>query len=353
VLTDRDIARWRLRSQHLVAPHAADARAVVSHLLAVQAENPSQSAWAVGARTAAADPADLAALLDSGAVLRTHVLRPTWHYVAAEDLRWLVELTAPRVRKTFAAVVAGHDAEAALLLDALAEGAPLDRRALAGRLEAAGRPLTGQQLMLLLADLELQCLVVSGPPSGGVHTYAPFDARVSGSRRLDREEALTELAVRYVSGHGPVTDRDLAYWATLTLTDVRRGLAAAGDRVASFEHDGRTFWHLPDQSPPARAGSPHGHLLQILDETYRGYQESRMVLDAAGAVPRERESAIGMALVDGQLVAAMRREVGRGRVTFTLAPYASWTEDCRPAVEDAAARYGAYLGLDPAVDLAT
>jgi hypothetical protein len=353
VVTDRDIARWRLRNQHLVAPHAAGASEVVSHLLAVQAENPSQSAWAVGSRTAAADPGDLAALLDSGAVLRTHVLRPTWHYVAAEDLRWLVELTAPRVRKTFAAVVAGHDAAAALVLDALAEGEPLDRPALAARLDAAGRPLTGQQLMLLLADLELQCLVVSGPPADGVHTYAPFDARVTRSRSLEREEALAELALRYVTGHGPATDRDLAYWATLTLTDVRRGLAAAGDRIASFEHDGRTFWHLPGQSPPVGAGSPEGHLLQILDETYRGYQDTRMVLDAAGAVPRERESAIGMALVDGQLVAAMKREVGRGGVTFTLAPYASWTDACRPALEDAAARYGAFLGLEPVLALAT
>lgn len=348
MVDDADIARWRLRSQHLAAPHAADAGAVVSHLLAVQAENPSQSAWAVGCRTAAADPADLADLLESGAVLRTHVLRPTWHYVAAADLRWLVELTAPRVRTTFASVVAGLDVEAGTVLDALAEGEPLDRPALAARLDDAGRPLTGQQLMLLLADLELQCLVVSGPPADGTHTYAPFDARVTGSRTLDREEALAELALRYVTGHGPATDRDLAYWATLTLGDVRRGLAAAADRLASFEHDGRTFWHLPDQSPPTRV-DPAGHLLQILDETYRGYQDSRMVLDVAGAVPRGRETAIGMALVDGQLVASMKRDVSRGRVTFTLTPYASWTPACDAVLEEAATRYGAFLGLDPVV----
>jgi hypothetical protein len=348
-LTDTDIARWRLRSQHLLEPYAADAAGLVDHLLAVQAENPSQSAWAVGSRTAAVDPADLAGLLESGAVLRTHVLRPTWHYVAATDLRWLTELTAPRVRKTFAATIAGLDAEAAVLLDALAEGAPLDRPALADRLEAAGRPLTGMQLMLLLADLEMQCLVTSGPPADGVHTYAAFDDRVRGSRSLDRDEALAELARRYVTGHGPATERDLAYWATLTLTDVRRGLAAAGDAIASFEHDGRTYWHAPDQSPPPGPGSPEGHLLQILDEMYRGYQDSRMVLDTAGAVPTGRETAIGMALVDGQLVASMKRDVGRDRVIFTLTAYASWTPACTSAVEAAAARYGAFLGLDPVV----
>ena len=100
MLGDLDIARWRLRSQHLVEPRLATAGEVVGALLAVQAENPGQSAWAVAARTATPDAADLARLLDDGRVVRTHVLRPTWHYVAADDVAWLVELTAPRVRRT-------------------------------------------------------------------------------------------------------------------------------------------------------------------------------------------------------------------------------------------------------------
>ena len=96
-LTDTDLARWRLRSQHLTRPYAPSAGDVVQHLLAVQAENPQQSAWAVACRTETPDAADLGALLDCGAVLRTHVLRPTWHYVRAEDIVWLIEVTAPRV----------------------------------------------------------------------------------------------------------------------------------------------------------------------------------------------------------------------------------------------------------------
>ena len=95
---DLTVARWRLRTQHLVEPHLGTAVGVVGALLAVQAENPAQSAWAVAARTAAPDPADLARSLDEGTVVRTHVLRPTWHYVAADDVAWLVDLTAPRVR---------------------------------------------------------------------------------------------------------------------------------------------------------------------------------------------------------------------------------------------------------------
>ena len=153
-------------------------------------------------------------------------------------------------------------------------------------------------------------------------------------RRLDRDEALAEIALRYFTSHGPATERDLAYWATLTVTDVRRGIAAASDRLASFEHDGRTFWHAPGDAPAS--ASPAGHLLQVLDEMYRGYQDSRWVLDADGIVPRVRETAIGMALVDAQLVAAMKRTVTAKAVTFAVRPHRALRKREIEAIQDAA-----------------
>ena len=351
----RDVARWRLHSQHLVAPHAESAGTVVRHLLAVQAENPGQAAWAVACRTRAADPGDLAGLLDDGQVVRTHVLRPTWHFVAAVDVAWLTEVTAPRVRPVVARQLmevhgltpAEVDRATELVVDLLAAEPDRTRDELARRLEESGLPVTGQQLMLLLATAELDRLVCSGRPREGTHTYARFEDRVPRVDRRDREEALAELALRYFTGHGPATERDLAYWATLTLGDVRRGLAQVQDRLASFEHEGRTFWHDPASTAPQGAPEPAGHLLQILDEVYRGYQDSRMVLDADRVVPSGRETAIGMALVDGQMVARMKRTVGR-RVVFELAPYrGTLSKKERAVLEEAAARYGAFLGLEP------
>jgi hypothetical protein len=170
--------------------------------------------------------------------------------------------------------------------------------------------------------------------------------RVPAPRRLARDEALAELALRYFTGHSPATERDLAYWASLSLTDVRTGLAAVRDRLGSFQHDGRTYWHAPGDAPGAPQ-QPAGHLLQILDETYRGYQESRWVLDSAGAVPRTRETAIGMALADAQLVASMRRTINRDHVLFDLRPYRPLTPTQTEAIDQAARRYGAYLRLEP------
>ena len=257
-----DIARWRLRSQHLAAPHAAAARETVGSLLAVQAENPSQAAWAVAARTRHPDQADLATLLDEGAVLRTHVLRPTWHFVRAEDLGWLLDLTGPRVRRVTGQqlrTVHGLDERAidravAAVTEALA-GRQLTRAQLADELGRRGIEGNGQMLMILLAHAELDGLICSGAVVDGEHTYALMAERVPAPRRLERVEALAELALRYFTGHGPATERDLAYWATLTLTDVRAGLHHVRDQLDSFHHDGRTFWHAP-ADPPTIPKSP-------------------------------------------------------------------------------------------------
>jgi Winged helix DNA-binding domain len=348
-ITDADIARWRLRSQHLVRPHLPSAGDVVEHLLAVQAENPSQSAWAVGARTQTPDAADLAGLLDSGAVVRTHVLRSTWHYVRAEDIVWLLEVTAPRIVRVTEQQLTELDDRAlqratAAVLDSLAERTDLNRHQMAEALAARGVSVTGHLLMILLAHLELNALICSGRPVDGQHTYALMSDRVPEPRRLSREEALAELVLRYFTGHGPATEKDLAYWATLTVTDVRAGLAQVEDHLASFEHDGRTYWHAPEDRPP-RDQEPRAHLLQMLDEMYRGYQDSRYVLDAAGLVPRGREAAMGMALVGGQLVAWMKRTLGKGRADFALTPLRDLAPDEVEALQQAAERYGTFLGL--------
>jgi hypothetical protein len=356
--SDRDLARWRLHTQYLVEPHAASAGDIVGHLLAVQAENPAPSAWAVAARTEAPDAGDLARALTDGSVVRTHVLRPTWHYVGATDVEWLVELTAaPILRTTRLQLGTGHGMDGAVIetaseaiLDALAAG-QLTRSELVAALADRGHDFAGQALGLLLADLEARTLVCSGPPANdGTHTYAAFADRVPAQPRRDRAEALAELALRCFRGHGPATEGDLAYWATLTLGDVRIGLAEVAGQLESFEYDGRTFWHASGR-PPQRQGKPGAHLLQILDEMYRGYQDSRRIIDGERIVPGGRESTTGMALVDGQLVAGMKRTVGADRVVFELYPHRPLEQGEAAALDDAAARYGRFLGLTPAVTM--
>ncbi len=355
-----------------MAPSAESAEQVVRSLLCVQAENTGQTAWAIACRRAAGASAagargvgasaggasELDALLESGLVIRTHVLRTTWHYACADDLGWLLELTAPRIRRvTGQALRNVHGLDDAAIgraidsvLAVLAERGELTRAELAAELTARGitngaeRP--GMFVMILLAHAELASLICGGRPRKGEHTYALFSERVPAPRVLERGEALAELAIRYLAHHGPATERDLAYWASLTLTDVRRGIAAVSDRLDRFDHDGRAYWHLADDAPPDGQPEPRAHILQILDEIYRGYQDSRWVLDSAGLVPRGRETATGMALVDGQLTAGLRRNVGERRVRFTGSAYRELTGAELQLLTDAARRYGEFLGLD-------
>jgi hypothetical protein len=324
--------------------------------LGVQAENFTQTVWALAERAPGTTAAGFGELFDTGEIIRTHVLRPTWHFVHRHDLVWLLELTAPRVRGSLFQLQRSLDLEESTMAKAdeaivamLREGKHLTRDEIGERLRAEGLPAEGMALGAMLSHAELAVLVCSGVRDGDTQTYAQVEERVPDPRRLGREEALGEIARRYFDGHGPATERDLGYWAQLTLTDVRTGLTAARDGLDTFEHDGRTFWHASD--PPTALGGvpdPRGHLLLILDEYYRGYQDSRHVLDRARLEP-PGSRAVGMALVDGQVVGNMKRILRTSSVRFEVGLYRELAGDEREALEEAAVRYGAFLGLEPEV----
>ncbi|QIM22699.1 winged helix DNA-binding domain-containing protein [Phycicoccus sp. HDW14] len=368
---DRAVARWRFRTQLLDGRSAPDGPAAVRSLLAVQAENLDQTGWALASRSAAGlPPATMAGLLADGTLVRTHVLRPTWHLVHRADLRWLLELTGPRVRRQVgrqlerdlgldpATVAACTD----VVLAALAETPDLTRDELGAALEWAGRPLDGMRLMVLLAHAEMGLHLGSGTPrpepatatgtGSATQTYRLLDGRLDPSPHADRDEALAALTRRYVLGHGPATERDLAYWATLTLTDVRAGIASAAAELESFEHDGRTFWHAPGETPPPRPRTPRVHLLHLLDEWYRGHQDSRLVVDADGLHPVGREPSIGLLAVDAQIAGTVRRTVRPASVAFDVTPYRPLTAAERRALDEEAARYGAHLERTPVLTVA-
>lgn len=351
----REIARWRLRQQHLTGPPALDVPAVVQGLLAVQAENHAQASWAVACRTSGVTEQEFAELFDRGDILRTHVIRPTWHYVHPSDIRWLIALTAPRVRRTFDQVARGLDLDVAVMTrsleviaTALVGDNHLTRTELGACLAAAGIPTLGQAVMLLAANAELEAVICSGPMRGNEPTYALLEERAPAAPLMDRADALAHLVRRYVTSHGPATERDLAYWATLTLTDVRSGLAAVHDALDSFELDGRTYWFAgtpPDDLGPTTAA----HLLQILDEYYRGYQDSRDVLDVQGLLTPGRETSTGMVLVDGQMIGHLQRTVTADQVAFDLDLFREISDDEAASLREVAAHYGRYLTRDSAV----
>ena len=355
-MDDRFIAAWRLHTLRLVGHTYPSATEAVRGLLGVQAENFAQTGWALACRTPGMTESEFHTLFNDGEILRTHVLRPTWHFATREDLPWLLTVTEPRVRRTYeqlrrqhalddAALAAAHD----VIRASLSGGAHRTRGALAEQLRDAGLPAEGMQLSTILADAELSGLICSGPLDGKEQTYALLEERAPSARRPDRDEALAELALRYFTGHGPATERDLAYWATLTVTDVRSGLAHVSDQLGSLEHEGKTYWFAGE--PPTTTGQePRAHLLLIFDEYFRGYQDSRYVLDTAGLVTRGRTATIGMVLVDSQMVGDMRRSVTGETVTFDIRLFRDLDAGETDALHETAERYGAFLGCTPVLN---
>ncbi len=233
-MTQADLTHWRLRNQHLSAPTLTDPAALVGWLGAVQAQDYGMALWAVGQRLIGATESAIQQAFDDGAILRTHVLRPTWHFVMPADIRWLLDLTAPRVRALLAygdrqngldETVLAH--AAAVIEAALRGGQHLTRSELGAVFAAAGIALGGtQRLAHLLMHAELDGLICSGVRRGKQPTYALLAQRAPDAKTLSREEALAELTRRYFSGHAPATLKDFAWWSGLTVADCKQGLEA-------------------------------------------------------------------------------------------------------------------------------
>ena len=292
-VSDRDVARRRLRTQRLVGVRLAQPTDVVEHLLGVQAENYSQATWAIAARCGPTTGTDVDRLYSTAAILRTHVLRTTWHFVDPADVAWLCALTGPRLRKLHAtpATTTRHRRSRADQRGPHGRGRARGRRCThpqpaaepAGRNRSAHHRRRGRRSSRRPPRPTGSC---AAAPSSTVSTPTTSWAAVlltpatsTATRRSPSSRR------RYVSGHRPITEADLCYWATLTRADARAGLAGVADRLATFDHDGRRFWYVAGTEPDGTE-SKSAHLLQILDEIYRGYQDSRWVLDADGLLGR-------------------------------------------------------------------
>ncbi len=356
-----DIAYRRLHNQRLAGNPLASPQDVVRWLGCVQSQDYGPAKWSLGERSRGAVDADVDRAMAKGAILRTHVLRPTWHFVLPADIRWIQELTAPRVHTQNAYYYRQtgledgvRDKARRLIVDALRGGNHMTRGELAAVLAGEGMAAKGLGLVYILMDAELDCVICSGPLKGRQHTYALLDERAPDARTLTRDEALGELALRYFTSRGPATAKDLRFWCSLTLADIHRGIEIAGARLEHQLIDGLSFWSAPGQTPPNPPSSPKVHLLQGLDEYFVGYGESRSFCDQAGTRPSLVDRAIynGALILDSQLAGHWKRTLTKRSVSFTVAVRAPFDDAQMQALQDAADRHGEFLGL-PATVLVT
>lgn len=350
MMTHLNIAAQRLRNQQLIATTFTQPHEVVQWLGAMQAQDYAGAKWAVAQRAQGLTDAALDQALAEGTILRAHVLRPTWHFVTPADIRWMLQLTGPRVKafnayyyRKFELDDAVFRKSNAALAKALRGGKQLTRPELATALAQAGIATDNLRVAHLMMQAELDAVVCSGARRGKQFTYALLDERAPATKAFHREEALAELTRRYLHSRGPATAADFAWWSGLSLTDARRGFASVQSYFNQATLDGQTYW-FPDSPPPPTA--PTAQWLPTYDEYLIGYKDRRAAIHPAHA-----EKIIGgevftsTLMLNGQAAGVWKRTLQKSEVVIEMQLFAPLQKAERRVVVLAAERYSAFLGL--------
>ncbi len=353
-MVELDVAQRRLYSQGLAGEKFERPEEVVGWMGAVQAQDYPAAKWALGLRLRDAVDADVERAFAEGRILRTHVMRPTWHFVLPADIRWLLALTGPRVNAGNASnyralelddglIARGHD----VLAKALEGGKELTRPELGAIFQQAGIDVTDlRRLSHLMMRAELDGVICSGGRRGKQFTYALLDERAPHARVLERDEALAELTLRYFTGHGPALVKDFVWWSGLTTGDAKAGIEMVRPRLLHETIDGQTYW-FADSAPLSEYTSPTAYLLPNFDEYGVAYRDRSALVHPSSEKPDPRDSFYlgNLVVVDGKAVASWRRTTRRDALAVTTQPVTTLTEAETHAITTAANRFGAFLGM--------
>jgi hypothetical protein len=348
-LVNDAIAAQRLRDQLISPAGERDPAGVVGWLGAVQAQEYAAARWALGLRMAAATDAAIEEAFDAGRILRTHVLRPTWHFVTPADIRWMLELTAPHLRRALAYQSRQLEIDArtctravAVIERALGQDHNLTRAELGARLARARLIATGPRLAHLAAHAELEGVICSGPRRGKQFTYALLAGRAPRARQLARDEALAELTRRFFQSHAPATIRDFVWWSGLSTADAKRGLELNGATCRVV--DGLTYWTLGGSGAGSRPRAGV-HLLPVYDEYVVAYRDRAAVPHG----PPDRTGARGLAtfqnvvVIAGQIAGTWGAIRSARGAAIAVAPLRRLSESERRSLAATVTRYGRFL----------
>jgi len=325
----------------------------VQWLGAVQSQDYTGAKWAVAQRMSPTSESTLEQAFADGTLLRTHVLRPTWHFVAPADIRWMLALTAPHVHAINASYYRKNELDEAvftrcqtLITKALEGGKQLMRSELAEVLAQNGIDTSDLRLTLIVMHAELEGLICSGAKRGKQFTYALLEERAPAAKALTRDEALAELTQRYFRSHGPATQKDYMTWSGLPAASAKTGIEMLKGLLVAEKVGKQTYWYVPT-TIPAKADTTTAHLLPNFDE----YIGSKTYYEA---IFDERQQPWGAAeirgfphalVMNGYIVGLWRRVIGKNQTTVELGPTPPLTESEREALATAAQRYSAFLEM--------
>jgi hypothetical protein len=354
-MTRQEVLRRRLATHRLGVDKLPTAADVVRLLCCVQSQEYAHALWSLGMRTSDLSATEVQAEFDRGAFLRTHILRPTWHYVAAEDIRWILELTAPRVQKVNQGIYRQENLDgatlqrgSALIAEELRGGRYRTRAELAQALADRGLASERLRLAYIVMNAELEGLICSGPMRGAQQTYALLDERAPRASAADEGGGKTrdaaELAYRFMVGHGPASVQDFARWSSLTIGRCREAIDAVKDRLDCATVEGVDLWFEPGW--PTEEPSSAALLLPLYDEVTLSYPT--LNFPSASGHPHQpgQDLFIGCVIIAETNVGLWRRTVKGSKMIMEITLARGRIASAKSLVEAAAAELATFAGKE-------
>lgn len=354
LLTPSIIAHLRLQNQQIAQSKFSTPQEVVAWHGAKQAQEYTHAKWAIGLRLPNATDQTIEQAIDSGTILRTHILRPTWHFVSAADIRWMMRLSAPQISNLGAAMEREMGLDATIfnrsndiITKALEGGQQLTRKELAQTIQQAGIMTNSSRMVFIMFHAEMELLVCNGSRRGKEQTYALLDERVPPGPVLSREESLATLARRYFTSHAPATLQDFTWWSGLKAGDARTALDMIKADLVSMPMDQLTYW-MPKDLEILEQFEPSAHLLPAFDEFMVSYKERGASLDPSKTALAITGNGIFKPIVvlDGRVVGVWSRTEKKTSVLIEPQFFTDVDPVEKTRIAQSAARFGKFLGKE-------
>lgn len=351
-----DIATIRLKNQQLISHQFEKPEEVVSWFGAIQSQDFAAAKWALAQRTKNQTDEAIEKAFTEGKILRTHIMRPTWHFVTPADIRWLLKLTSPRVHRFNGSYYRKSGLDKSIfeksneiIRKALTGNNRLTRSELNEHLKAAKIPTEDLGLTYTIMQAELDGIIVSGPRRDKQFTYMLLDERVPQTRELTYDEALTELTKRYFQSHGPSQVKDFSWWSGLTLSDTRKGIELLGSTLQKMETEEKTYYLFASKQTE-KADSVF--LVPGFDEYFIAYTDRSDVLDKTYAKELNQGGGMvsGAVVVNGMMVGGWRRTFERKSVVIAIRLFEKITLGQQNLLKKQTEEFGNFIGLPVVVN---
>lgn len=349
-----EITNRRLENQLITASSCRQPGEVVAVLVAMQAQDYAGVLWSVGLRLPDATEADVETAITERKIVRTWPMRGTLHLVASADVHWMLDLLAPQIIAGRAHLARQLELDAStlarcekLFVHEMRVHRQLTRETLMKLLERNKISTANQRGYHILWWLAHEKVICFGPRLGKQHTFVLLDEWIPARRKLERDEALAEIALRYFAGHGPATLQDFATWTGLNAADARTALDSVATRLSRETMLGKDYW-MPCSAAKVSQTSLGGFLLPGFDEYLLGYRDRGAVLDSRHAqkvVVGANGRFAPTIVLNGRVIGTWQRTITRKALTIAFYPFKRLKNNEKRAIAPAAARYEQFLGL--------